>query len=80
MINDQAGLAESGSRKPHRDSLHTVDVALAQHGGKVPDRVGLLHRDDVLELSAPHPRRPHPSRLPIFLCRLHAVAAAFRHD
>ncbi|MFC9769347.1 Tn3 family transposase, partial [Rhodococcus jostii] len=37
MINDQAaGLAAKVLSGTPRDSLHTVDVVLAQHGGRMP--------------------------------------------
>jgi hypothetical protein len=40
MINDQAaGLAAKVLSGTPRDSLHTVDVVLAQHGGKVPEAI-----------------------------------------
>lgn len=40
MINDQAaGLAAKVLSGTPRDSLHTVDVVLAQHGGRVPDAI-----------------------------------------
>jgi hypothetical protein len=59
MLNDQAaGLVGKVLRGTPRDSLHTVDVVVAQHGGKVPEVIitdtgsysdivfGLLHLID----------------------------------
>ncbi|WP_227999964.1 transposase [Nocardia australiensis] len=40
MLNDQsAGLSAQVLRGTPRDSLHTVDVVLSQHGGKVPEAI-----------------------------------------